>query len=126
MQNPFLSPWWSLAVGGDASNKALGLSGTVCNMHHMHTYLGPFKRPCSLPGGLWRTSLFLSFPLKFHVCSTPRRVVHNAWISMKDAAYILLLTMHDDYVIVVEEIDGNLALPGIAFTLTSAVCFIAS
>ena len=83
----FLSPWWSLAVEWDASNKALGLSSIACNMHHMHTYLGPFKRPCSLPGGLWRMSLFLSFPFKFHMCFTPRRVVHRERRSMNDAAY---------------------------------------
>ena len=78
MQSLFLSP---LVVFGSRRCFKQGTLVIERILHHMscsnwrvHTYLGPFKRPFSLPGGLWRTSfwrmsLLLSFPLQFHVCS---------------------------------------------------------
>ena len=123
----FFSPhWWSLAAG-DASNKALGLLSAFCiaclvqidvctrTLDHLR-----FKRPFSLPGGLVfgaRRFGACLFCFLFHCSFT------CAPHSMKSCAQGMTPT---DNAYLVEEINDNLAALCIAFTLTTAVCFIAS
>ena len=125
----FFSPhWWSLAAG-DASNKALGLLSAFCITCLVQidvcTRTLDHLRGLSLFQVVFGARRFVlahvSFAFLFHCSFT------CAPHSMKSCAQGGMTPTDNGYLaIVVEEINDNLAVLCIAFTLTTAVCFIAS
>ena len=124
----FFSPhWWSLAAG-DASNKALGLLSAFCitclvqidvctrTLDHLRG-LSLFSR-WSLAHVVLAHVSFAFFLFHCNFTCAPH--------SMKSCAQGMTPTDNGYLAIVVEEINDNLAVLCIAFTLTTAVCFIAS
>ena len=122
----FFSPhWWSLAAG-DASNKALGLLSAFCIICLVQidvcTRTLDHLRGLSLFQVVFGARRFGAclFCFLFHSSFT------CAPHSMKSCAQGMTPTDNGYLAIVVEEINDNLAVLCIAFTLTTAVCFIAS
>ena len=94
----------------------------------MHTYLGPFKEEAFLSSS-FQVVRSLAHVVLAHV-SFAFFLFHCNFTcaphSMKSCAQGMTPTDNGYLAIVVEEINDNLAVLCIAFTLTTAVCFIAS